>query len=307
MAKALEEWLPQVINQVDPWMSAKSIESGKLSISQISEALETTNFGIICVTPENQNETWLNFEAGALSKAVRGANASAIPLLIGFKNIGQLGSPLSNYQAHMATKSDIKSIVHAINNAMTPKRDIAQLDAAFEKWWPDLSVSIDTAEAWVNSHAIQRTVSRDEKVDQSMSEILQSVKTLMLQVSELTERLTITEGLANGTLMRVRDGDFDYHNFLERELGRGGFGLRQERTAPLSHTIVQTISKALEKMTHDGNSSASVGEDGLITVTTSKGLSEFQESQIFSLIFGSRTVDERINFELAPNVAGNNS
>lgn len=108
VATALNGWLPQVINQVEPWMSAESIESGKLSINQISEALEKTNFGIICVTPENQHQTWLNFEAGALSKAVKSASASAIPLLVGFDSISQFDAPLSNYQAHLATKADLK-------------------------------------------------------------------------------------------------------------------------------------------------------------------------------------------------------
>ena len=35
--------------------------------------LDTTNCGIICVTPDNMREPWLHFEAGALSKSVKQA------------------------------------------------------------------------------------------------------------------------------------------------------------------------------------------------------------------------------------------
>ena len=40
------------------------------AFSEIAKALDETKFGVFCVTPENQGEPWLNFEAGALSKTV---------------------------------------------------------------------------------------------------------------------------------------------------------------------------------------------------------------------------------------------
>ena len=158
-------------------MSAKSIESGKLSIQQIGEALETTNFGIICVTPENQHETWLNFEAGALGKAVGGGGAHAIPLLIGFGSFAELGSPLNSLQAHMATKEDVHKIVATLNGALrAAKRSDALLDASFEKWWPDLDVVLRQA-----SSEVPAALAPQAGTDDILSEILEKVRTLTLQ------------------------------------------------------------------------------------------------------------------------------
>jgi hypothetical protein len=185
VAQALYDWLPQVINQVEPWMSASSLESGKPSIAQITEALETVNFGIICVTPENQRETWLNFEAGALAKAVKSASASAIPLLVGFRSFGELDAPLSNYQAQMSTKADLRKIVHSLNEALgTSARPVAHLDRAFEMWWPELEEKLLEAEEWepTDLPVQNESVSSDKRIDQ----VIQAVKTLQIQVEELT-------------------------------------------------------------------------------------------------------------------------
>ncbi|MEW1951088.1 hypothetical protein AB0280_17775 [Pseudarthrobacter sp902506025] len=131
------------MNAVEPWMSAKSMEAGKLSIPQITEALSSTRFGIICVTPENQRKPWLQFEAGALSKATDGVAGHAIPLLIGFNKMEDLELPLGHFQAHMTSKEDLWNIVVTINTALEDDaRPESALRTAFEKWWPDLEETL---------------------------------------------------------------------------------------------------------------------------------------------------------------------
>ncbi|MCB5275908.1 hypothetical protein BJG92_03462 [Arthrobacter sp. SO5] len=301
VAKALEEWLPQVINQVQPWMSAKSIESGKLSISQISDALESTNFGIICVTPENQHETWLNFEAGALSKAVKGVNASAIPLLVGFDGIASLKPPLSNYQAHLATEQDIKVIVHSINSALATPRDVAQLDAAFDKWWPDLEVAIKEAEQWAAAPTSRPTqASRERLQEQKLDEVLQAVKTLMHQFDEFAERSVDLEAFLMRTGMLHIADDPHYLNYRAATARDSVY----VPAPPLQETITNTISRHLNQNLQLRGSSVSVAETGLITVTTPIPLDEADRSSISVKVFGSRKADERIAFNVDPGIGG---
>lgn len=45
----------------------------------VASELEASNFGLICVTPENVSELWVLFEAGALAKSMKGARV--VPLL----------------------------------------------------------------------------------------------------------------------------------------------------------------------------------------------------------------------------------
>ncbi|MDP9694486.1 UNVERIFIED_ORG: hypothetical protein J2X79_002045 [Arthrobacter globiformis] len=299
VAKALEEWLPQVINQVQPWMSAKSIEAGKLSIAQISEALETTSFGIICVTPENQRETWLNFEAGALSKAVMGANASAVPLLIGFKDFRTLGAPLSNYQAHLASKEDIRTIVHAINAALPTRREVPQLDAAFEKWWPDLEVSIEKAQAWSPPPG-QEVTDSPKSLDKSIDEILQLTKTQVLQFNEISSRLSKVEQMAKGRekfieeMLKATRQEHEYDPLWR---------LQDPKESELE-TVLDVINNYLATRPRLAISSAIATDSGTIEVTTVDALDDEEKAAIAAMARPAPKVEWRIEFKVTGGEPG---
>jgi TIR domain len=70
VAQTLHDWLPQVMNAVEPWMSSEDMRKGSLWRLTLAEELESTHVGVICLTPENLRAPWLLFEAGALSKRV---------------------------------------------------------------------------------------------------------------------------------------------------------------------------------------------------------------------------------------------
>ena len=55
MAEGLNGWLPNVIQEVEPFFSPK-IEKGARSIAEINSKLEDTHFGIICLTPDNRTK-----------------------------------------------------------------------------------------------------------------------------------------------------------------------------------------------------------------------------------------------------------
>jgi len=67
-ANLLKEWLPNVMQAIDPWMSDRDIDRGALWFSQIAETLSDTTNGIVVLTSENINKPWILFEAGALAK-----------------------------------------------------------------------------------------------------------------------------------------------------------------------------------------------------------------------------------------------
>ncbi len=79
LAVALKGWLPLILQYVKPWVSEKDISAGDRWARAIAGELETSNFGILCVTPENLRSEWILFEAGALSKSM--LDAKVIPLL----------------------------------------------------------------------------------------------------------------------------------------------------------------------------------------------------------------------------------
>jgi len=53
MAEALKEWLPNVIQAVDPWVSSSDIDAGMRWTPALAEQLQQTQLGILCLTAEN--------------------------------------------------------------------------------------------------------------------------------------------------------------------------------------------------------------------------------------------------------------
>lgn len=68
IAVFLRNWLPTVHQNIEPFMSEEDVGSGTRWRGSLVSELATTEFGIICLTPDNLTAPWLHFEAGALSK-----------------------------------------------------------------------------------------------------------------------------------------------------------------------------------------------------------------------------------------------
>jgi hypothetical protein len=69
VAEALHGWLPNVVNAVEPFMSEMDIGKGALGVKVIADQLQSSRFGIICLTADNLSRPWINYEAGALAKS----------------------------------------------------------------------------------------------------------------------------------------------------------------------------------------------------------------------------------------------
>lgn len=74
--------------------------------------LAECSYGLIIVTGENQNSSWINFEAGAISKSVE-AETRVIPLLVDLR-IAQLAGPLSQFQARELTLDGMQRVVQTL-------------------------------------------------------------------------------------------------------------------------------------------------------------------------------------------------
>jgi TIR domain len=68
IAADLAKWLPLVVQHVKPWTSDENIESGSRWAEKIDEGLTESDYGIVCITADNQHSPWLMFEAGGARK-----------------------------------------------------------------------------------------------------------------------------------------------------------------------------------------------------------------------------------------------
>jgi hypothetical protein len=135
VAEALSKWLGNVIQALDPWMSASDIEKGTRWGPEIAQQLAGARFGIICLTPNNLNAPWILFEAGALSKTLE---ERVCPYLFHIAPT-ELTGPLTQFQAAEAQKEGTISLLKSITDALGEDA-LAEprLEEIFDVWWPRL-------------------------------------------------------------------------------------------------------------------------------------------------------------------------
>lgn len=131
----LREWLPSVVQFVEPYVSSADIDKGSRWATDVAGELDQSNFGIICVTKENIKTPWINLEAGALSKSVE--KSRVCPLLLGAERSDIINIPLSQFQSALCTKDEIRKLIESINQTKGDgKLDNEKLTKIFDVWWP---------------------------------------------------------------------------------------------------------------------------------------------------------------------------
>lgn len=181
VALIFRDWLPTVIQAIEPFVSSEDIEKGARWNTDIAQELKESSFGLICVTKDNLNSQWLNFEAGALSKSIN--NTYVAPLLFDVKPSELKGSPISQFQATSFSKDDMKRLIETLNNATGNSLTPARLDKAFELCYADLEKSIKELRE-------TSTVEQDsDNGDGSNSHLDPNILEELLETSRNTQRL----------------------------------------------------------------------------------------------------------------------
>lgn len=142
VAEALRLTLPDMVQGVTAFMSKRDLESGERWSLAVADELDRSDFGILCLTPENIDQPWLLFEAGALSKRM---GSHACGLLLGDLTATAIAGPLSQFQHRAFGENDIKHLVLDINNQQSAKLTESQIDRIFPKHWPDLATAYQDA------------------------------------------------------------------------------------------------------------------------------------------------------------------
>lgn len=141
LGQALREWLPMVLQYLEPWLSQSDIEAGERWANEVGKELEASNFGIICITRENVSSPWILFESGALSKSMQEGRVIPLLLDIDFKDIS---GPLAQFQAKKVERNGGLDAINSINNFAEAKLPESRLAPQFEALWPSFEGKIAT-------------------------------------------------------------------------------------------------------------------------------------------------------------------
>lgn len=221
VALELREWLPFVIQSVEPYVSSEDIDKGSRWSIDIAKELEDSSFGILCVTPQNIDATWLNFEAGALSKAFSTSNVS--PFLFGLKPSDLKKSPLLQFQSTLYDKKDLLKLVLSVNNALgSEKLDESKLKLTFDVWYEQLKTKLDPLLVDASTKAQPKsTETAENKSNEVMEEILEITREqfkilrnpeMILPPNYISYILKEINQNNNVDIRAMRDLDFGFRN-----------------------------------------------------------------------------------------------
>lgn len=179
LANALREYLPLVIQSIQPWFSPDDIDKGGRWLQDLSTQLQKQSVAIVCVTPESANSPWLLFEAGALSKALEAS--WVCPVLLGMEP-SEVKGPLAQFQFTRVNKEDVRKLLGTLNKRLeTPLAD-AQIDRLHDVLWGDFQKKIDAISSAPKSSATPHRTQLD-----MLAEVLERVRALERQMAEARE------------------------------------------------------------------------------------------------------------------------
>lgn len=171
IAKELSEWLPSIIQSVEVFYSPEDIKKGENWDSRLTNELQNSKYGIVCLTQENVSAPWIHFEAGALSKTLD-ARVSALMVNVVTSDIQ---GPLSRFQATKLERDDFYQLLVSINEVSDSPINEKVLQKSFDAIWDKMYDNI--------SEIIKQKASRGEKNTQQnkeensiLEEILQLIR-----------------------------------------------------------------------------------------------------------------------------------
>ena len=214
VATIFREWLPSVLQCVEPYVSSEDIDKGARWSNDIAKELESSSFGILCVTKENIEAPWISFEAGALSKTLD--KSYVTPFLFDIKR-SEISGPILQFQSTIFEKEDIKRLVKTINKAsLDNSLPDERVEKIFEVWYPILETNLKA----IPEH-IEGTSKNKAKKEQEFTHIV------------LEELLELTRD--NQKILKTTDSNI-YHELEEVKQ-------RIEMVRAQSHNVIESKKK----------------------------------------------------------------
>lgn len=171
VAQIFREWLPSVIQSIEPYVSSEDIDKGARWSTDIAKELEDSTFGILCVTKDNLEAPWLSFEAGALSKTMEKTFVN--PFLFDIKR-SEVNGPILQFQSTIFEKDDIKKMVKTLNKACGEVSiSEAHLDKSFDVWYPILEKELNDLKSDSDTSDEKKEVEESVHSSEMLEEILE--------------------------------------------------------------------------------------------------------------------------------------
>jgi len=247
VAKLLDYWIKCVVQASRPWISTSGIDAGSIWFNQISNELQDTTFGIICLTHENREAPWILFEAGALAKGL--ATNRVCTFLIDLEP-RDIRDPLAQFNHTLPVYESIWKLVSTLNSSLaeSSRLSVEILQGVFDTYWPQFETKFS---AILKAYGAE-TKTEPRKQEDILAEILESTRGLERRMRSLegsggpkgesSAKAWIESKLSKPSLNALRDFYWT-HAMRQLESGHSVDTIRDmlARTPDLSDEMINEI------------------------------------------------------------------
>jgi hypothetical protein len=240
LGEALKEWLPGVLQRVQPYFTPSDIEKGARWASEIATELSNAQVGILCITRDNLHSDWVMFEAGALSKSLE--KSHVCPILFGISN-ADLAGPLKQFQTTEFNRGEMHKLMATVNGRLgESKLPQKTFDGVFDMWWPTLEQKVSE---------IMQEINGPQEPIRSEREILEEI---LLPARSTAKNQSRPSRISTRAIQDLLQTFIDFHD--EQASETGGYAESLESLKRMSRPIeyiastashAQTVAELLKK------------------------------------------------------------
>lgn len=263
VAKVLKQWIPCVIQSVEPYFSSSDIDKGARWSTDIAKELQDASYGVLCVTRDNLDSAWLNFEAGALSKSID--QAKVCPFLIDIKPSDIQDSPILQFQMAKFTKEDVLKLFESINANLDERKLTNEvLSETFDAFWPKIEKDLNEVSDQMPTIPKKGNKGVDQNAIEEILELVRNQHKLLKSPSELLppeylhsvlDKSESTfprmyyeeiEDMAN-EIFRIASSVAEVSPVIDLEIDENSWQQKRETIMSLSDKIVKLTQKMVAK------------------------------------------------------------
>lgn len=143
VANALRNWLPQVLQTVEPWLAAADLKPGERVAESMTSNMASASAMILCVTRRNVGSSWVEFEADRAASL----GIPVVPICIDLP-MSDLGGALLQYQTFTLDRDGTRRLTSALNSVSGSPLNPSALSKLLDIWVPKLVEELKGIDQW---------------------------------------------------------------------------------------------------------------------------------------------------------------
>lgn len=238
LARSFHDWLPMVVQSLEPWLSDRDISPGAYWGSALAKRLAESELGLVCVTRDNIESPWLLFESGALSRG-----SLVVPILFDI-DPSDLKGPLTQFQSVRVDRGDLQKLLDSLLKTHSPKMSDSQRGTLFDVTWPLIDRKlVAIRQAFHTPLSGEQAIVRELLVGDTIEQGIRSAKDLM-QTSAMQQYGGMEPGTPSDSPEQARAISLliEHKKVLESELA---FLQRQEEELNRQDAPFSLIDRAI--------------------------------------------------------------